>query len=87
MKLGKHIIEKGVELAKVQANEALKTFDDVALLDWVNSELDRVTEPLEEEINKTKSYWVKLRNRVYINVIRQSASAIVTNLKREISKL
>lgn len=87
MRIDKTIFDKGVELAKAHADLALKGMDRTAIEEWVRHELDRVTKPLEEEIKTTKSWWVKLRNRVYINVIQQSAGAIVTNIEKEIKRL
>ncbi|WP_127447735.1 hypothetical protein [Veillonella sp. 3310] len=87
MRIDKTIFDKGVELAKAHAELALKGMDTKAIEEWVAHELERVTQPLEDEIKTTKSWWVKLRNRVYINVIQQSAGAIVANIQEEIKKL
>ena len=87
MRIDKTIFDKGVELAKAHADLVLKSMDTVAIEEWVRNELERVTKPLEEEIKTTKSWWVKLRNRVYINVIQQSAGAIVANIEKENKKL
>ena len=87
MGIDKIIFDKGIELAKAHAELVLKGMDTVAIEEWVRHELDRVVQPLEEEIKTTKSWWVKLRNRVYINVIQQSAGAIVANIEKEIKKI
>lgn len=87
MGIDKTIFDKGIELAKAHAELVLKGMDTVAIEEWVRHELDRVVQPLEGEIKTTKSWWVKLRNRVYINVIQQSAGAIVANIEKEIKKL
>lgn len=87
MGIDKIIFDKGIELAKAHAELVLKGMDTVAIEEWVRHELDRVVQPLEDEIKTTKSWWVKLRNRVYINVIKQSAGAIVANIEKEIKKI
>ena len=87
MRIDKTIFDKGVELAKAHADLVLKGMDTKAIEEWVAHELERVTQPLEDEIKTTKSWWVKLRNRAYINVIQQSAGAIVANIEKEIKKL
>ena len=87
MRIDKTIFDKGVELAKAHADLVLKGMDTKAIEEWVAHELERVTQPLEDEIKTTKSWWVKLRNRAYINVIQQSAGAIVASIEKEIKKL
>lgn len=87
MGIDKIIFDKGIELAKAHAELVLKGMDTVDIEEWVRHELDRVVQPLEDEIKTTKSWWVKLRNRVYINVIQQSAGAIVANIEKEIKKI
>ena len=46
--------------------------------------MTRVITPLEDEINSTNSYWVKIRNRVYISVLRNS---IVASIQKKIQEL
>ena len=87
MRIDKTIFDKGVELAKAHADLVLKGMDTKAIEEWVAHELERVTQPLEDEIKTTKSWWVKLRNRAYISVIQQSAGAIVASIEKEIKKL
>ena len=49
--------------------------------------MTRVITPLEDEINSTNSYWVKIRNRVYISVLRNSVNSIVASIQKKIQEL
>lgn len=66
--LSKKIINDAVELAKENALSVLKglNFDDIKAL--VEAEMTNIITPLEDEINTTSSYWVKIRNRLYISI-------------------
>jgi hypothetical protein len=76
-----------IELAKENAVSALKglKFDDIKAL--VEAEMTRVITPLEDEINSTNSYWVKIRNRVYVSVLRNSVNSIVNSIQKKIQEL
>ena len=76
-----------IELAKENAVSALKglKFDDIKAL--VEAEKTRVITPLEDEINSTNSYWVKIRNRVYVSVLRNSVNSIVNSIQKKIQEL
>ena len=76
-----------IELAKESAVSVLKglKFDDIKAL--VEAEMTRVITPLEDEINSTNSYWVKIRNRVYISVLRNSVNSIVASIQKKIQEL
>jgi len=49
--------------------------------------MTRVIKPLEDKINNTNSYWVKVRNRVYISVLRNSVNSIVASIQKKIQEL
>ena len=85
--LTKNIINDAIELAKENAVSILKglKFDDIKAL--VEAEMTRVITPLEDEINSTNSYWVKIRNRVYISVLRNSVNSIVASIQKKIQEL
>lgn len=85
--LTKNIINDAIELAKENAVNVLKglKFDDIKAL--VEAEMTRVIKPLEDEINSTNSYWVKIRNRVYISVLRNSVNSIVASIQKKIQEL
>lgn len=85
--LSKKIINDAVELAKVNALNVLKSlkFDDIQSL--VEAEMASVIKPLEDEIKTTTSYWVKIRNRIYITVLNNSINSIVNSVQKKIREL
>lgn len=85
--LSKKIVNDAVELAKVNAVNVLKglKFDDIQSL--VEAEMASVIKPLEEEIKTTSSYWVKIRNRIYITVLNNSINSIVNSIQKKIREL
>ena len=76
-----------IELAKENAVNVLKglKFEDIKTL--VEAEMTRIITPLEDEINSTNSYWVKIRNRVYVSVLRNSVNSIVASIQKKIQEL
>ena len=66
--LSKKIVNDAVELAKENRLSVLKglNFDDIKAL--VEAEMTSIINPLEDEIKTTNSYWVKIRNRLYISI-------------------
>lgn len=85
--LSKKIINDAVELAKENALNVLKglKFDDIQSL--VEAEMASVIKPLEDEIKTTNSYWVKIRNRIYITVLNNSINSIVNSIQKKIREL
>lgn len=85
--LSKKIVNDAVELAKVNAVNVLKglKFDDIQSL--VEAEMASVIKPLEDEIKTTSSYWVKIRNRIYITVLNNSVNSIVNSIQKKIREL
>ena len=85
--LSKKIVNDAVELAKVNAVNVLKglKFDDIQSL--VEAEMDSIIKPLEDEIKTTTSYWVKIRNRIYITVLNNSINSIVNSIQKKIREL
>nr|DAT85245.1 MAG TPA: hypothetical protein [Caudoviricetes sp.] len=85
--LSKKIINDAVELAKENALNALKglKFDDIQSL--VEAEMASVIKPLEDEIKTSNSYWVKIRNRIYITVLNNSINSIVNSIQKKIREL
>lgn len=85
--LSKKIVNDAVELAKVNALNVLKglKFDDIQSL--VEAEMASVIKPLEDEIKTTSSYWVKIRNRIYITVLNNSINSIVNSIQKKIREL
>lgn len=85
--LSKKIVNDAVELAKVNAVNVLKglKFDDIQSL--VEAEMTSVIKPLEDEIKTSNSYWVKIRNRIYITVLNNSINSIVNSIQKKIREL
>lgn len=85
--LSKKIINDAVELAKVNAVNVLKglKFDDIQSL--VEAEMASVIKPLEDEIKTSSSYWVKIRNRIYISILNNSINNIVNSIQKKIREL
>ncbi|MDU6720432.1 MAG: hypothetical protein E6458_06205 [Veillonella sp.] len=85
--LSKKIVNDAVELAKVNAVNVLKglKFDDIQSL--VEAEMASVIKPLEDEIKTSNSYWVKIRNRIYITVLNNSVNSIVNSIQKKIREL
>nr|DAR85995.1 MAG TPA: hypothetical protein [Caudoviricetes sp.] len=85
--LSKKIVNDAVELAKENALNVLKglKFDDIQSL--VEAEMASVIKPLEDEIKTTTSYWVKIRNRIYITVLNNSINSIVNSIQKKIREL
>lgn len=85
--LSKKIVNDAVELAKENALNVLKglKFDDIQSL--VEAEMASIIKPLEDEIKTTTSYWVKIRNRIYITVLNNSVNSIVNSVQKKIQEL
>lgn len=85
--LSKKIINDAVELAKVNAVNVLKglKFDDIQSL--VEAEMASIIKPLEDEIKTTSSYWVKIRNRIYITVLNNSINSVVNSIQKKINEM
>jgi hypothetical protein len=50
----------------------------------VEAQMKNLTDPLEAEIQNTTSWWVKIRNRLYITLLQQAVKAIVADTKQKI---
>lgn len=85
--LSKKIVNDAIELAKENAVSVLRglKFDDIQSL--VEAEIVSVIKPLEDEIKTTSSYWVKIRNRIYITVLNNSINSIVNSVQKKIKEL
>lgn len=49
--------------------------------------MTRIITPLEDEIKTTSSYWVKIRNRLYISILNNSINSIVNSIQKKIREL
>ena len=74
-----------VDFAKSEAEAAIKSIalDDVQKL--VEAQMKNLTDTLEAEIQSTTSWWVKIRNRLYITLMQQAEKAIVADVKQKIA--
>lgn len=81
------IINDAVELAKENATSIIKdlSIDDIRQL--VEAELNTIIAPLQDEINTTSSLWVKIRNRMYITVLKNSTNTIISAVQKKIQSL
>lgn len=74
-----------VSFAKEEADAALKAIDLDDLQQLIEAQMKNLTDPLEAEIQTTTSWWVKIRNRLYIILLQQAVKAIVADIKQKIA--
>lgn len=82
-----NIFDKTMQLARIQAQEELRTTTSKEVRAWVEQEVLAYTAPLQEEINQTHSLWVKFRNTMYIKLAKASIDLIVCTIVNELDKL
>ena len=66
------------------AEAAIKSIDMEDIQKLVEAQMKNLTDPLEVEIQTTTSWWVKIRNRLYITLLQQAVKAIVADAKQKI---
>ena len=73
-----------VDFARSEAEAAIKSIDlnDVQAL--VEAQMKNLTDPLEAEIQTTSSWWVKIRNRLYVTLMQEVVKTIVADIKQKI---
>lgn len=81
------IINDAVELAKENAISILKNMNTEDIHKLVEAEMVSVMNPLEDEIKTTSSYWVKIRNRMYVLLLKNSVNSIVKSVENKIRTL
>ena len=81
------IINDAVELAKENAISVLKNMNTEDIHKLVEAEMVSVINPLEDEIKTTSSYWVKIRNRMYVLLLKNSVNSIVKSVENKIRTL
>ena len=81
----KAVAETVVSFAKEEAEAAIKAIDLDDLQQLVEAQMKNLTDPLEAEIQTTTSWWVKIRNRLYIVLLQQAVKAIVVDIKQKIA--
>ena len=81
------IINDAVELAKENAISILKNLNTEDIHKLVEAEMVSVINPLEDEIKTTSSYWVKIRNRMSVLLLKNSVNSIVKSVENKIRTL
>lgn len=81
------IINDAVELAKENAISILKNMNTDDIHKLVEAEMASIINPLEDEIKTTSSYWVKIRNRMYVLLLKNSVNSIVKSVENKIRTL
>ncbi len=81
------IINDAVELAKENAISVLKNLNTEDIHKLVEAEMASIINPLEDEIKTTSSYWVKIRNRMYVLLLKNSVNSIVKSVENKIRTL
>ena len=71
--------------AKGEVDDAIKAIDLDDVQKLVEAQMKNLTDPLEAEIQTTTSWWVKIRNRLYIVLLQQAVKAIVADIKQKIA--
>jgi hypothetical protein len=81
----KAIADTIVDFAKSEAEAAINAIDLDDVQKLVEAQMKNLTEPLEAEIRTTNSWWVKIRNRLYITLMQQAVKTIVVDIKQKIA--
>ena len=81
------IINDAVALAKENAISVLKNLHTEDIHKLVEAEMASIINPLEDEIKTTSSYWVKIRNRMYVLLLKNSVNSIVKSVENKIRTL
>ena len=79
----KAVADTVVSFAKSEAEVAIKSIDLDDVQKLVEAQMKNLTDPLE--IQTTTSWWVKIRNRLYITLMQQAVKAIVADVKQKIA--
>ena len=74
-----------VSFAREESEAAIKAIDLDNVQKLVEAQMKNLTDPLEAEIQTTTSWWVKIRNRLYIVLLKQAVKAIVADIKQKIA--
>ena len=80
----KAVADAVVVFAKSEAEVDIKSIDLDDVQTLVEAQMKNLTDPLEAEIQTTTSWWVKIRNKLYITLMEQAVKIIVADIKQEI---
>lgn len=75
-----------ISFAREEAENALKSLSEADIEALVEPQMQNLIQPLEEEIASTSSWWVKIRNRFYVAVMRRAVRIIITDIKQKLSE-
>ena len=83
----KAVADAVVGFARSEAEAAIKSIDLDDVQKLVEAQMKNLADPLEAEIQTTTttSWWVKIRNRLYITLMQQAVKAIVADVKQKIA--
>lgn len=81
----KAVADTVVSFAKEEAEAAIKAIDLDDLQQLIEAQMKNLTDPLEAEIQTTTSWWVKIRNRLYIVLMQQAVKTIAADIKQKIA--
>ena len=81
----KAVADAVVGFASSEAEAAIKSIDLDDVQKLVEAQMKNLTDPLEAKIQTTTSWWVKIRNRLYITLMQQVVKAIVADVKQKIA--
>lgn len=80
----KAVAQTIVTFAQDEAKAALASIDLDEVEKLVEAQLKNLTDPLEAQVQTTTSWWVKIRNRLYIVLMKQAVKTIVADVKKKI---
>lgn len=81
----KAVAETVVSFAKEETEAVIKAIDLDDVQQLVEAQMKNLTDPLESEIQTTTSWWVKIRNRLYITMMQRAVKTIVADVKQKIA--
>lgn len=81
------IAEFTAEVVREEAVNLLKEISESELKAAVEAKIAEQIAPLKLEIESTSSFWVKIRNRVYIQAINSASSIVLAQVKKGIAEL
>ena len=75
------------EVAETEAMAALKTIDAEQVKALVNQAVDEKVKELEEDSRTSSGWWVKVRNRFEIEILKLSVASITAEVEQQIAQL
>ena len=75
------------EVAETEAMAALKTIGAEQVKALVNQAVDEKVKELEEDSRTSSGWWVKVRNRFEIEILKLSVASITAEVEQQIAQL